>query len=57
MTTSDFIKSTQLLHISSIRIFSGTQPVQAVKEQFDYWLEQAWLMVEESECTERKGEG
>uniref|UniRef100_A0A8C4SXU3 CCHC-type domain-containing protein n=1 Tax=Erpetoichthys calabaricus TaxID=27687 RepID=A0A8C4SXU3_ERPCA len=32
-----------------LRIFSGTQPVPAGEEQFDHWLEQAWLMVEKSE--------
>ncbi|XP_028983670.1 uncharacterized protein LOC114842218 [Betta splendens] len=37
-----------------LRIFSGTQPVPASEEQFDHWLEQAWLMVEESECTEKE---
>ncbi|XP_051788195.1 paraneoplastic antigen Ma1 homolog [Erpetoichthys calabaricus] len=34
-----------------LRIFSGTQPVPAGEEQFDHWLEQAWLMVEESQYT------
>ncbi|XP_028672688.1 paraneoplastic antigen Ma2-like [Erpetoichthys calabaricus] len=34
-----------------LRIFSGTQPVPAEEEQFDHWLEQAWLMVEDSEYT------
>uniref|UniRef100_A0A8C4S4Z7 Uncharacterized protein n=1 Tax=Erpetoichthys calabaricus TaxID=27687 RepID=A0A8C4S4Z7_ERPCA len=33
----------------NLRIFSGTQPVPAGEGQFDHWLEQAWLMVEESE--------
>lgn len=37
-----------------LRIFSGTQPVPAGEEQFDHWLEQAWLMVEESECADRE---
>ncbi|XP_039608839.1 paraneoplastic antigen Ma1 homolog [Polypterus senegalus] len=37
-----------------LRIFSGTQPVPAGEEQFDHWLEQAWLMVEESEYTAKE---
>lgn len=32
-----------------LRIFSGTVPTLAGEEQFDHWLEQAYLMVEESE--------
>ena len=32
-----------------LRIFSGTVPTPAGEEQFDHWLEQAYLMVEESE--------
>ncbi|KAK2904105.1 hypothetical protein Q8A73_010762 [Channa argus] len=37
-----------------LRIFSGTHPVPSGEEQLDHWLEQAWLMVEESECTDRE---
>uniref|UniRef100_A0A672IGG7 Uncharacterized protein n=1 Tax=Salarias fasciatus TaxID=181472 RepID=A0A672IGG7_SALFA len=37
-----------------LRIFSGLLPVPPGEEQFDHWLEQAWLMVEESECLERE---
>ncbi|XP_059354029.1 paraneoplastic antigen Ma2 homolog [Carassius carassius] len=37
-----------------LRIFSGLLPVPPGEEQFDHWLEQAWLMVEESECMERE---
>lgn len=37
-----------------LRLFSGTQPVPVGEEQLDHWLEQAWLMVEESECTDRE---
>lgn len=32
-----------------LRIFSGTVPTPAGEEQFDHWLEQAYLMVEESD--------
>lgn len=32
-----------------LRIFSGTVPTPAGEEQLDHWLEQAYLMVEESE--------
>lgn len=32
-----------------LRIFSGIVPTPAGEEQFDHWLEQAYLMVEESE--------
>lgn len=32
-----------------LRIFSGTVPTPSGEEQFDHWLEQAYLMVEESE--------
>ncbi|XP_032364001.1 paraneoplastic antigen Ma1 homolog [Etheostoma spectabile] len=34
-----------------MRIFSGTLPTPAGEETLDHWLEQAWLMVEESECS------
>lgn len=37
-----------------LRLFSGNLPVPPNEEPFDHWLEQAWLMVEESECTERE---
>uniref|UniRef100_A0A3Q1G6J1 Paraneoplastic antigen Ma1 homolog n=1 Tax=Acanthochromis polyacanthus TaxID=80966 RepID=A0A3Q1G6J1_9TELE len=32
-----------------LRIFSGVVPTPAGEEQFDHWLEQAYLMVEESD--------
>ncbi len=32
-----------------LRMFSGTIPTLAGEEQFEHWMEQAWLMVEESE--------
>lgn len=32
-----------------LRIFSGIVPTPAGEEQFDHWLEQAYLMVEESD--------
>lgn len=31
-------------------VFSGTVPTPAGEEQFDHWMEQAYLMVEESDC-------
>ncbi|XP_063746163.1 paraneoplastic antigen Ma2-like [Eleginops maclovinus] len=34
-----------------LRIFSGTLPIPAGEEQFEHWLEQAWLMVEECDCS------
>ncbi|XP_034023520.1 paraneoplastic antigen Ma1 homolog [Thalassophryne amazonica] len=37
-----------------LRLFSGNLPIPPNEESFDYWLEQAWLMVEESDCTERE---
>lgn len=37
-----------------LRIFSGLLPVPPGEEQSEHWLEQAWLMVEESECMERE---
>lgn len=37
-----------------LRLFSGNLPVPPNEDPFDHWLEQAWLMVEESECTERE---
>ena len=33
-----------------LRVFSGTVPTPAGEEQFDHWMEQAYLMVEESSC-------
>ncbi|KAI7799692.1 hypothetical protein IRJ41_009439 [Triplophysa rosa] len=32
-----------------LRVFSGTIPTSAGEEQFEHWIEQAWLMVEESD--------
>ncbi|KAK0135440.1 Paraneoplastic antigen Ma3 [Merluccius polli] len=34
-----------------LRIFSGTLPIPAGEEQFEHWIEQAWLMVEECDCS------
>ncbi|CAL9706650.1 unnamed protein product [Knipowitschia caucasica] len=36
-----------------LRIFSGTVPTPAGEEQFDHWLEQAYLMVEESDGSDK----
>lgn len=36
-----------------LRVFSGTIPTPSGEEQFEHWMEQAWLMVEESEGTVR----
>ncbi|XP_029944946.1 paraneoplastic antigen Ma1 homolog [Salarias fasciatus] len=33
-----------------LRVFSGTVPTPAGEEQFEHWMEQAYLMVEESDC-------
>ncbi|XP_017576648.1 paraneoplastic antigen Ma1 homolog [Pygocentrus nattereri] len=38
----------------SLRIFSGTTPTPAGEESLEYWLEQATLMVQESELTEQE---
>uniref|UniRef100_A0A3Q1HIA0 Paraneoplastic antigen Ma1 homolog n=1 Tax=Acanthochromis polyacanthus TaxID=80966 RepID=A0A3Q1HIA0_9TELE len=37
-----------------LRIFSGTLPTPAGEESFDHWLEQANLMVAESDCPEKE---
>lgn len=37
-----------------LRIFSGAQPVPTSEEQFDPWLEQVRLLVEESERSDRE---
>uniref|UniRef100_A0A3Q2SPC9 Uncharacterized protein n=1 Tax=Fundulus heteroclitus TaxID=8078 RepID=A0A3Q2SPC9_FUNHE len=37
-----------------LRIFSGTLPTPPGEEPFDHWLEQAWLMVEETEYSDRE---
>lgn len=37
-----------------LRMFSGTIPTPAGEEQFEHWMEQACLMVEESECTAKE---
>uniref|UniRef100_A0A671QD07 Uncharacterized protein n=1 Tax=Sinocyclocheilus anshuiensis TaxID=1608454 RepID=A0A671QD07_9TELE len=37
-----------------LRMFSGTIPTPAGEEQFEHWMEQAWLMVEESEGTAKE---
>lgn len=36
------------------RKFSGTIPTPAGEEQFEHWMEQAWLMVEESDGTAKE---
>uniref|UniRef100_A0A8C6TUB1 Uncharacterized protein n=1 Tax=Neogobius melanostomus TaxID=47308 RepID=A0A8C6TUB1_9GOBI len=36
-----------------LRVFSGTVPTPAGEEQFDHWLEQAYLMVEESDGSDK----
>lgn len=33
-----------------LRLFSGTLPTPAGEEQFEHWVEQARLMIEESDC-------
>uniref|UniRef100_A0A3Q1EKH9 Uncharacterized protein n=1 Tax=Acanthochromis polyacanthus TaxID=80966 RepID=A0A3Q1EKH9_9TELE len=54
----DFMQKTNKPPIESgyrhLHLFSGMQPVPVGEEQFDHWLEQARLMVEESECTDRE---
>lgn len=37
-----------------LRIFSGNLPTPAGEEPFDHWLEQAQLMVEESDCSSKE---
>uniref|UniRef100_A0A8C6KWV7 CCHC-type domain-containing protein n=1 Tax=Nothobranchius furzeri TaxID=105023 RepID=A0A8C6KWV7_NOTFU len=37
-----------------LRLFSGNLPVPLSEDPFDHWLEQAWLMVEESDCTDKE---
>ncbi|CAI5671318.1 unnamed protein product [Oreochromis niloticus] len=37
-----------------LRLFSGNLPVLPSEDPFDHWLEQAWLMVEESDCTDKE---
>lgn len=37
-----------------LRLFSGNLPIPHSEEPFDHWLEQAWLMVEESDCTDKE---
>lgn len=34
-----------------LHVFSGISPTPAGEEQFDHWLGQAWLMVEECDCS------
>ncbi|XP_055011546.1 paraneoplastic antigen Ma1 homolog [Boleophthalmus pectinirostris] len=36
-----------------LRVFSGVVPTPAGEEQFDHWLEQAYLMVEESDGSDK----
>ncbi|XP_034034994.1 paraneoplastic antigen Ma1 homolog [Thalassophryne amazonica] len=36
-----------------LRVFSGILPTPAGEEQFDHWLEQAYLMVEESDGSDK----
>ncbi|KAI3370531.1 hypothetical protein L3Q82_025288 [Scortum barcoo] len=37
-----------------LRMFSGALPTPPGEEPFDHWLEQAWLMVEETNCSDRE---
>uniref|UniRef100_A0A3B5R2S1 CCHC-type domain-containing protein n=1 Tax=Xiphophorus maculatus TaxID=8083 RepID=A0A3B5R2S1_XIPMA len=37
-----------------LRTFSGILPTPAGEEQFDHWLEQAYMMVEVSECSPKE---
>ncbi|XP_060792615.1 paraneoplastic antigen Ma1 homolog [Neoarius graeffei] len=37
-----------------LHMFSGALPTPPGEEPFDHWLEQAWLMVEETECSDRE---
>lgn len=37
-----------------LRMFSGVLPTPPGEEPFEHWLEQAWLMVEETECPDRE---
>ncbi|XP_014876550.1 paraneoplastic antigen Ma1 homolog [Poecilia latipinna] len=37
-----------------LRTFSGIVPTPAGEEQFDHWLEQAYMMVEVSECSPKE---
>ncbi|XP_056136498.1 paraneoplastic antigen Ma1 homolog [Lampris incognitus] len=37
-----------------LRTFSGTVPTPAGEEPFDHWIEQAYLMVEESDCAPKE---
>ena len=37
-----------------LRTFSGTVPTPAGEESFDHWMEQAYLMVEESDCAPKE---
>uniref|UniRef100_A0A671YE20 Uncharacterized protein n=1 Tax=Sparus aurata TaxID=8175 RepID=A0A671YE20_SPAAU len=37
-----------------LRVFSGTLPTPAGEEALEHWLEQARLMVEESDCSDRE---
>ncbi|XP_056139662.1 uncharacterized protein LOC130115835 [Lampris incognitus] len=37
-----------------LRTFSGTVPTLAGEEPFDHWMEQAYLMVEESDCAPKE---
>ncbi|XP_026989543.2 paraneoplastic antigen Ma2-like [Tachysurus fulvidraco] len=53
---SDFLDKTSKPsseHVSyrRLRFFSGILPTPAGEEQFDHWLEQARVMVEESDCS------
>ena len=37
-----------------LRLFSGTMPTPASEEQFEHWIEQARLMVEECDCSPKE---
>ncbi len=40
--------------IERLRMFSGTIPTPAGEEQFEHWMEQAWLMLKESDGTAKE---
>ncbi len=40
-----------------LRMFSGTIPTPEGEEQFEHWMEQAWLMLEESDGTAKEKKG
>uniref|UniRef100_A0A8B9HIP3 PNMA family member 1 n=1 Tax=Astyanax mexicanus TaxID=7994 RepID=A0A8B9HIP3_ASTMX len=58
-TMSEFLNQTRGVQIEGhsyrrLRTFSGVFPTPMGEEMLDPWLEQAYMMVEESECSERE---